>query len=167
MKRIGVICILILAFAGLADSVYLTQHKLNGTPLICNIQSLSGCNVVAESPYSKIFGVPLSEFGILFYSIVFILAALELVIFDRVVRRVLQVASLVGVLASIYFTALQIFFIGAFCIYCIASAIITLLVFVFATLIEPLRKQAVPVSVAEDVNREVPKPLHLSMPPKN
>lgn len=166
MKRLGVVFILILAFAGLADSIYLTQHELNGTPLICDIQSLSGCNVVAESPYSRVLGIPISELGILFYSIVFILAALELVIFDRFVRRALQVISFVGVLASLYFTTLQVFFIGAFCIYCIGSAIITLLVFVFATLIEPIRKQVTPISPIPELQHEAPQPLHLQMPPK-
>lgn len=141
MKRIGVIAILILAFFGLADSAYLTQHELSGTPLLCNIQNLSGCNTVASSQYSRIFGIPLAEFGVLFYSVLFVLAALELVIFDRLLRRALQAVSLIGIISSLYFTSVQIFFIGAFCIYCLASAVIAFLVFAFASLIEPLGKK--------------------------
>lgn len=141
MKRIGVVLILILAFFGIADSAYLTQSELSGTPLLCNVQSLSGCNTVAASQYSHIFGIPLAEFGILFYSLLFILAALELVIFDQLLRRTLQVISFVGVLASLYFTFVQVFMIGALCIYCVASAIIALLIFIFATRIEPFRKR--------------------------
>lgn len=144
MKRIGVVFILLLAFAGLADSLYLTQQKLSGAPLLCNIQNLDGCNVVANSEYSMLFGIPLSEYGVLFYAILFVLAALELVLFDRLLRRVLQVISLISLIGSLYFTAVQIFFIGAFCIYCTASAIITLLIFIFATLIEPLKKREQP-----------------------
>jgi uncharacterized membrane protein len=132
---------LILAFFGVADSVYLTQHAIDGTPLICNVQNLSGCNIVAASSYSRVFGVPLAEFGVLFYGILFVLAALELVLFDRFLRRILQGVSLVGVLASLYFTSIQIFLIGAFCIYCTFSAAITLLIFIFASRIEPLRKE--------------------------
>lgn len=133
--------ILILAFFGLADSMYLTQHELNGTPLLCNIQNLSGCNIVATSQYSHIFGIPLAEFGILFYSVIFVLAALEIVIFDQLLRRTLQVISLVGVISSLYFTFVQMFVIGAFCIYCFASALITLLILIFASLIEPIRRR--------------------------
>src|SRR5450756_2536745 len=96
MKRVGVVLILILAFAGLADSAYLAQHEASGTPLLCNIQNLSGCNIVANSQYSHIFGIPTAEFGVLFYSILFVLAALELVIFDRLLRRVLQGFALIG-----------------------------------------------------------------------
>ena len=162
MKRIGVVVILVLAFCGLADSAYLAQHEISGTPLICNIQNLDGCNIVADSSYSRVFGVPLAEFGVLFYGILFVLAALELVLFDRLLRRVLQVVSLLGVISSLYFTSVQIFFIGAFCIYCSASALIALVILILASLIEPIRKQkALPPLVAES---PLPPPS-LPMPP--
>ena len=162
MKRAGVILILLLAFCGLADSAYLTEHELSGTPLICNIQNLSGCNVVAASQYSHIFGIPLAEFGVLFYSIMFVLAALELVLFDQLLRRVLQLVSLVGLLSSLYFTSVQIFLIGAFCIYCSASALITLFIFILATLIEPLRRRT-HATLGKAQHEASP---HLSMPPR-
>lgn len=155
MKRVGVVFILILAFFGLADAIYLTQRELSGAPLLCDIQNLSGCNIVAASQYSQVFGIPLAAFGTLFYGIIFVLAALEIVIFDRILRRLLQVSAFIGVLSSIYFTGLQMFVIGAFCIYCLASALITLLIFIFATLIEPLKKRP-------DHTPPVP---HLPMPP--
>lgn len=146
MKRLSVVGILILSFFGLADALYLAQHELSGTPLLCNIQNLSGCNIVANSPYAYIFGIPIAEFGVLFYVLLFILAALELVLFDRLIRRVLQGVSLVCILASLYFLMLQVFFIGAFCIYCSASAVVTLLIFILATRLEPLRRKGVPTA---------------------
>lgn len=156
MKRAGVACILFLAFAGLADSSYIAQHEASGTPLVCNIGNLSGCNVVAASPYSHLFGIPLAVYGIIFYGIIFTLAALELVIFDRLLRRILQGMSFVGVLASLYFTLVQVFIIGALCIYCLASAGIALLMMVFASLIEPVRGTP---------KRATPASPHFSMPP--
>lgn len=164
MQRIGVVLIVMLAFFGLADSIYLTQHELSGTPLLCNIQNLSGCNVVATSQYSHIFGIPLAEFGVLFFSVIFILAALELVIFDQLLRRALQAVSLVGLISSLYFTFVQIFLIGAFCIYCLASALSTLGIFVFASLIEPLR-QRVPIS-PNTISVPLGSTVHLQMPPE-
>src|SRR3989338_6577488 len=86
MKRIGVVAVLILAFLGLANSAYLAQQETSGDPLLCNIQNFSGCNIVAASEYSKLFGIPLAEYGVLFYGILFVLAALELVIFDRLLQ---------------------------------------------------------------------------------
>lgn len=172
MKRIWVVLILVLSFLGLADSLYLAQHEITGTPLLCNIQNLTGCNTVANSPYSVILGIPLAEYGVLFYTILFVLAALELVLFDRLLRRILQGLSLVCLIASLYFLAIQIFLIGAFCIYCTASAIITLLVFIFATRIEPLRRRELPVQSGPVVSPEsstsssdIEKGTHLPMPP--
>ncbi len=155
MKRAGVALILILAFAGLADSSYLAQHEASGAPLLCNINNLSGCNIVAASPYSHLFSIPLAEYGVIFYGIIFVLAALELVIFDRLLRRVLQGVSLVGVVASLYFTLVQIFIIGALCVYCLASALITLLILLSASFIEPIRRDGA----------HTPPPRSFSMPP--
>lgn len=160
MKRAGVAIILVLAFFGLADSAYLLQHEATGTPLICDIQNLTGCNIVANSEYSHIFGEPVAAYGVIFYGILFALAAFELVLFDRLLRRALQVVALFGVLASLYFTVLQAFFINAFCIYCLASAIIAFAIFVLATLIEPLRTR-----VGEKAAGRDPKEQGLMMPP--
>lgn len=158
MKRVGVVLILFFAFFGIADSAYLTQHELSGTPLLCNIGNLSGCNVVASSQYSHILGIPLAEFGVLFYSVIFVLAALEIVLFDQLLRRVLQALSLIGLLSSLYFTFVQIFLIGAFCIYCFASALSALLIFIFASLLEPLRRRTSPAQPPAS-------PPYLGMPP--
>lgn len=163
MKRIWVVGILVLSFFGLADSLYLAQHEISGTPLLCNIQNLTGCNIVATSPYSTLFGIPLAEYGVLFYVLLFVLAALELVLFDRLLRRVLQGVSMVCLLASLYFLMVQIFFIGAFCIYCTASAIITLLIFISATRIEPLRITR--EASGQDSPSSEPERGTLTMPP--
>lgn len=160
MKRMGVVLILVLAFCGLADSVYLAQHEISGAPLICSTQSLDGCNTVANSPYARMFGIPLAEYGVAFYGVLFVLAALELVLFNRILRRILQGASLVGVLFSLYFVFVQIAFIGAFCTYCTVSAVIAFLICALASVIEPLKKgniSSAPVPPA-------PAP-HLPMPP--
>ncbi len=161
MKRWGVLLILFLAFCGLADSAYVAQHEATNTPLICNIGSLTGCNVVAQSPYSKLFGIPLAEYGILFYALLFVLAALELAVYDRLLRRVLQAGALFGIVASIYFVFLQVFVIGALCVYCLGSAVIMLLILVSAGFIEPLPKGAA-LHAPEQPPHERPP---LSMPP--
>jgi len=142
MKRVGVLLILAFAFIGLADSAYLARSEAARTPLLCNIQNLSGCNIVAQSPYSQVFGTPLAQLGVLFYAIVFATAALELLLFDRALRRVLQGLAALGVLVSLYFVLIQVFVIDAFCIYCLASAFLALLICIVASLLEPLRRSA-------------------------
>jgi len=163
MKRAGVVVILILAFCGLSDSIYLTQNEVSDTPLLCSVENLSDCNIVAASQYARIFGIPLAEYGVFFYALIFIVAALEIVFFDQLLRRVLQGLSLVGILISIYLTFVEIFVLQALCIYCLASAGIALIIFIFACIIEPIRP-AGGRSVSGGENAEAP-PRHLSMPP--
>jgi uncharacterized membrane protein len=145
MKRAGVIAILVLAFCGLADAAYLTEHVLSGTAVICNVQGLSDCNTIIGSQYSRLFGIPLAELGVFFYALLFIFAALEIFVFHRFLRRVIQVFSVGGMVASVYFVLLQAFVIRAFCVYCLTSAVITFFILVFASVIEPIRpKEEVP-----------------------
>ena len=162
MKRISVIIILLLAFCGLADSAYLAEHIASNTPVICNIQGLSDCNTVLGTQYSHVFGVPLADIGVLFYSILFVLAALELMMFDWFLRRILQVMAVAGVLASLYFVYLQAFVIHGFCIYCLTSALITLLVLLFSIPLEMAKRVEV---VVEPVQPVTPPASKLTMPP--
>ena len=148
MKRVGVFLILAFAFFGLADSTYLTQHEINGTPLLCNVNNLATCNVVAQSPYSHFLGIPLSEYGLLFYGALFMLAALELLLFDAVLRRAIQGFALFGVISSAYFTAIQVFVINALCVYCMLSAFMALLIFVISLFIEPMRRGTPPPTLS-------------------
>ncbi|MDB5244658.1 MAG: vitamin epoxide reductase [Parcubacteria group bacterium] len=163
MKRLGATLILLFAFCGLADSAYLTQHAASGLPLICDIQSfsLSGCNIVATSEYSKILGIPVANLGIVFYAVMFILAAVELVIPRRIVRRLLQIGAVLGVLMSLFSTTAQIFFINALCIYCLASALLTVFIAICAALIEPLSFKQISSAQGESV---APQPF--TLPPE-
>ncbi len=163
MKRVGVVFLLILAFFGVANSVYIAQHEKSGTSVLCGSNNLSDC-IVAANSYLYSFGLSPVEYSVLFYSIIFILAALELVIFSRLLRRVLQMISFVGVLAALYLTLVQVFIIDVFCIYCVISALIAFCMFIFASLIEPIRKNS-QKKLLESPATEVPKEGGLSMPP--
>jgi uncharacterized membrane protein len=114
---------LFLSLLGIADAWYLAQHALTDTALNCVVGSgaLSGCNVVAQSPYSNFFGIPLGVYGIAFYSLIFIFALLAQ--YTRVpgVHRILAVLGVFGMLASLYFVGIQFFVINALCIYCLIS----------------------------------------------
>ena len=139
LKRTLALLILLLAFFGMADAAYLATHAFSGEPLICDIGSLSGCTIVASSTYSVLFGVPLAVYGVVFYALVFVLAALELVFFNALLRRLLQGAAVVGAIAGIVFTFIQVYLINALCIYCLMSAVVSFLILVCASMLEPVR----------------------------
>ncbi len=117
-----------LAFGGFIDASFLLAKRISGTPIPCFITS--GCDTVSKSPYSVLFGVPLSAWGMLFYLGIGFLALLYIDTKNLLVARLIPVAGTLGFLSSCYFVYIQKFKIGAFCIYCILSAIISTLLFI-------------------------------------
>ncbi len=127
-----ILALLVLSFLGIADSWYLAESALTGSPLVCTINGLSGCNVVAQSVYSHLFGIPLGVYGVVFYGLKFIIAALLLLLSSRRAHFLLVIFGAIGLIASIIFMGIQIFLIKALCVYCLASAAIALLVFLLS-----------------------------------
>ena len=138
MQRASVALILALAFCGIAVSAYLAGHEASGTPLICNVEGLSDCNTVVASEYSHLWGISLASYGLLFYTMLFVLAAFELVLANQVLRRLLQLFALAGIAASLYSVYTQLFIIHARCVYCFISAVLTVLILLLASVVEPL-----------------------------
>ena len=119
---------LILAFLGFADAAYLTAKHFLDSPVTCTL--LEGCEVVTTSQYSKIFGVPVALFGLLYYFLIFIL-----------VNRYRETGSappllwasrftVFGLLASAWFLFVQAVLLKAFCVYCLGSALTSTALFI-------------------------------------
>lgn len=136
--------LVVLAFLGMADSWYLADASYTGTPLTCDLGAqLSGCNIVAQSAYAHILGIPLGTYGILFYGAIFVLSALYLWMPRRIIARLLGLAGLAGLAASILFVSIQVFIIKALCVYCLGSAAIDVLIFI-ATLMLYIHSKSIP-----------------------
>lgn len=127
MKRRLVLSLLVaLALIGLADSWYLSASAFVGDPLVCDLGAgLDGCNQVAQSPYSKLWGIPLAEYGMIFYAALLVLSAALLVWPRAPLFRALRLLAVLGALMSVAFLYIQFVLIGALCVYCLASAAIT------------------------------------------
>ena len=101
---------------GLIVASYLSVVELgNGVPY-CGV--LRGCDQVAESPYSRLFGVPVAVFGV---GLSMTLLVLALAWWRRGGVQLLlahYALSLVGVIFEIRFTYLQVAVIGAVCVWC-------------------------------------------------
>jgi uncharacterized membrane protein len=120
------------AFIGIADAFYDSYVIYNGQLLWCP-PPIDGCNIVAKSPYARIFDMPLGYFGLMYYLYMFGLAALlAFDPFSRGLRLGALLYAATGVSFSIYFMYIQVTFIHAFCIYCLISAVLTLLLLVTA-----------------------------------
>jgi uncharacterized membrane protein len=117
----------VLALVGLAVAVYDSYMIHRGLPLWCP-PPIEGCNEVAASPYARILGLPVGYYGIVFYLYMFGFAVL--LAFDPNspgLRLGAVLYTAMGLLFSLYFIVLQVVFIRAFCIYCLVSAVTTLL----------------------------------------
>jgi len=98
------------------------------------VSILDGCNTVINSPYSRVFGMPMSYFGFVYYLFMFGLAARlahEPAAGSVRFRMVLYAA--LGAISSAYFIYLQLGLIEAICTYCLISAAISFLL-LFAAL---------------------------------
>lgn len=119
-----------MSLLGIADAWYLAEHAITDTALSCGIDgALSGCNVVAQSPYSHFFGIPLGLYGVAFYGFVLIFSLISWKKESVRLRQGLAMVATAGILASSYFLGLQVFVIEALCIYCIGSFVISFGIF--------------------------------------
>ena len=101
---------------GLAIALYLSIVALRGDLPYCG--PLKGCEEVALSEYARIGGIPVAVFGVALSISLFILA----IAWTRTDRIELLAAhyglSLLGVVFEVYFTYLEVFVIGAVCVWC-------------------------------------------------
>lgn len=132
-----------IAAAGALETAFLTFVEFTGNAsAIC---PTSGCEIVLSSPYAKVFGLPLTLFGFLAYTIMGILAGVPLAInpADRKELRsklenqtwpLLFAGGIAMTIFSSYLMYLLIFQIKGFCPYCIASAAFSLSLFVLSAI---------------------------------
>jgi len=122
------------ALVGLADSVYLTVHHLTAEPVPCSL--ISGCETVLTSSYAEIAGVPLAAFGAVAYFVAFSLAILA-AFGNRLMWMAFGAQVVLMAAVTAWLLYLQAFVIGAFCQFCLLSAITTftmLVIFVVSRL---------------------------------
>lgn len=121
--------LLALALVGLGDTLYLSYFQYLNLIPEC---AIGGCETVLTSEYSKLFGVPWSYIGLVYYAYMLCLSVL-LVIDPH--SRGLRLGALAYTGFGVLYSAWAIFYIqlsviGAICQFCAISAVIALLLFV-------------------------------------
>src|SRR5690606_2707829 len=126
------IILAVLDTLGLIVAGYLSIVELRGEVPTCG--PIKGCEEVALSEYARIGGIPVALFGVL---LSVVLLALALAWWRTDIYGLLlghYGLSLVGVFFDGYFLYLQVFVIGAVCIWCVTYEISLLLRFLIALL---------------------------------
>ena len=136
------VALLVIALIGFADATYLTvKHYQNEIPP-CTI---GGCESVLSSAYATVAGIPVSLTGAIYYFLLSILLFIFLDTKKEIFLRIPLLLSVFGVLASIWFSFLQLFVIKAFCPYCVVSAITSTLIFAVAVYVFVRNKKEVQI----------------------
>jgi uncharacterized membrane protein len=115
---------------GLAIAGYLSSVELQGALPYCG--PLHGCEQVALSEYSRIGGVPVAVFGVGLSLVLFALAIAWWRTNDVRLLAAHYGLSLLGVVFEIYFTYLELFVIGAVCVWCASYGVSLLARFLVA-----------------------------------
>lgn len=117
-RRLRVLQI-VLALVGLGAAIYLTYSKYAHDG-VCGVSA--GCTIVQNSPWSELYGIPVSVLGVIGY--VGILGALLLgPQRNELVRLSLVVMSGVGFLFSLFLMYRAYITLEAFCPFCTTSAV--------------------------------------------
>jgi uncharacterized membrane protein len=122
----------VLAAGGVLVSGYLSVKRFTGGNLACS--RWAECDVVNNSVYAKLYGVPVAFIGLAGYLVIMCLAMAALQMEGAAQRRLLALGFLLalgGLGFSLYLTYLEIYVIEAICTWCVISAtLITLLAIV-------------------------------------
>ncbi len=124
--------IAILAVIGLGVSLYLAVTHYLGFTVPCDITY--GCEAVLHSKYSMFWGLPLSVWGVVyFFSIIFsALLANHYSVWAKILTGVLAL----GALAALGFLSIQFFVLKKVCQYCLATDLLSIILFIIDINIE-------------------------------
>lgn len=119
----------VIAVVGLADSIYLTVNHYTGEKVPCSITG--GCEMVLQSAYAEIAGVPLALFGAFAYFTAFSLAILA-AYGNRLTWKLFGLLTVTMAAFSGWLIFVQAFRIHAFCQFCLLSAATSITLFLIA-----------------------------------
>ena len=132
----------LLALVGLGIMLYLSSIP---ETTICYANG--ACQIIQQSEYGEILGIPVGLLGAVGYLAILLTWAVSLIGSNRLLRIVpwtLLALTLLGVLFSLYFTFLEPFVIGVTCPWCLTSAILmTILFWLSAETVQSLRLEQV------------------------
>jgi uncharacterized membrane protein len=118
-ERLILIALTLLAVIGLVDSVVI-HEKVSG---VINVSCIvgQGCDSVLNSVYSNFLGIPLSLWGIAFYSLLVMVLALRIASGKKIFENTSFFMIGGGFLFSLYLFYIQALRLGDLCTYCMVS----------------------------------------------
>ena len=135
-KNVYPCLIILLGITGYILSI-VSLHSFTGAILqgneynsYCNINETLNCNKVNLSSYSSMLGLPLSSWGIIFYSVIIFFGIYILFTFSKTVILALCCLGILSSLFSIYLFCISEFIIKALCINCLCLYLINFIILI-------------------------------------
>ena len=126
--------IAVLAVIGIVvSSISLYHHYGSSKTNFCHLGESFNCDIVNRSIYSSVFGIPVALIGILGYATLLALATVYRSKAET--PAMLMIASTVGLGFAIYLTYIERFVLGTWCILCLSSFAMIVLITVFSSLL--------------------------------
>ncbi len=114
-----------LSALGLLDATYLTIVHFQSSALVCSATGVVDCHAVLTSAYSVIGGIPTSVFGLVWF-----LAVGLVVLLRPGWSTALRCASWLGAFVVLGLVYVELFLVGAICIYCSIAHLLVLAILV-------------------------------------
>ncbi len=122
------------SLAGFFDSLYLWMQHLQNKPLMCPLGH--NCTTVTRSEWGELLGVRNELLGMLYYSALFVVFCFSLLlpIYNISLSYLSFGMASVGLFVSAFLVYIQAAVIKNYCIYCLVSALLSVLIFIGTTI---------------------------------
>jgi uncharacterized membrane protein len=134
-NRLWFVAIAILSFAGIAlSAVSLQRHYAKSASEFCDFSQKFNCDIVNRSEYSEVQGIPVAAIGVLGYAALFFLSTFWNSRAETPNR--LLAGSSAGLCFALYLTYVEAYELKTWCISCVASQVMILLITVCAAIVK-------------------------------
>ncbi len=116
--------VLVLAALGVAVTAYLSWVAISGQSIALCTEG-SGCDIVQNSRWARLLGLPMATWGLGLYALILLTAWLPASPLKR--WRRLASLAMIGVAISLYLTAVGLWALDAVCAWCLTSTALMLL----------------------------------------
>jgi uncharacterized membrane protein/protein-disulfide isomerase len=165
------LAVLLFAVAGLAVSAWATiihHHMIENAAYVspCDLNARFSCSQVYLSPYGTVAGVPVAFGGVIWFTLVALVAALVRSPRDRrpdASGSYLFVLALIGLGTIAYLAYTSFFVLGTWCVLCLATYVCVTSIFFIALNSRTTPMRQLPARIAEDALALTTKPAELAV----
>jgi uncharacterized membrane protein/protein-disulfide isomerase len=171
MTRRARLTVLLFAITGLGVSAWATiiHHRLIGNAAYvspCDLNARFNCSQVYLSPYGMVAGVPVAFGGVIWFTLVALVAGLVRPPRDRrpdASGSYLFVLALIGLGTIAYLAYTSFFVLGTWCVLCLATYVCVMGIFLIAFKSRTIPMRQLPARIVDDVSTLTTRPAVIAI----